>query len=185
MVNTLLIKNMVCNRCTTIVKQLFNNEGIEVQTIQLGKVEIKEDSNIDIIKLEKSLNAQGFELITNSSDVLVERIKIFLIQEIEKGNTNNLFPKLAKNLGKTDSVLSKLFSKYEGVTLEKYCINLKIEKVKEQIELNQLNFSEIAYSLNYKNSSHLAKQFKIVTGMSMTQYKNSQDGNRIPLDKIV
>jgi len=88
-------------------------------------------------------------------------------------------------MGKSYSTLSKTFSKSEGITLEKYLINLKIEKVKELIQLNQLNFSEIAYGLNYKNSSHLAKQFKLVTGMSMTDYKNLQDWDRKTLDKIV
>jgi AraC-like DNA-binding protein len=88
-------------------------------------------------------------------------------------------------MGKSYSILSKTFSKSEGITLEKYFINLKIEKVKEYIQLQELNFSEIAYSLNYKNSSHLAKQFKQVTGMSMTDFKNLQIDNRKPLDEIV
>jgi AraC-like DNA-binding protein len=82
-------------------------------------------------------------------------------------------------------MLSRYFSKSEGMTLEKYLINLKIEKVKEHIQINHLNFSEIAYSLNYNNSSHLAKQFKSVTGISMSQYKKLQNWNRRELDKIV
>ena len=81
--------------------------------------------------------------------------------------------------------MSKLFSKTEGMTIEKYEINLKIEKVKELIQLGQLNFSEIAYILNYNNSGHLAKQFKNVTGMSMTEFKNLHKWNRKSLDQIV
>jgi len=92
---------------------------------------------------------------------------------------------LTKRFNKSYSALSKLFSRNEGITIEKYEINLKIEKVKELIQLGQLNFSQIAYSLNYNNSSHLARQFKNVTGMSMTVFKNLQKWNRKPLDQIV
>ena len=92
---------------------------------------------------------------------------------------------MSKRFDKSYSVLSKIFSKTEGVTIEKYEILLKIEKIKEMIQLGQLNFSEIAYSLNYKSSSHLARQFKTVSGMSMSDYKNLQKWNRQEHDQIV
>ena|SRR5690606_9323590 len=185
MAHTLFIKNMVCNRCKMTVFNLLNEEGLEVESIQLGKITVKELPNNTYEKLEKQLNGLGFELIKDASKVLVENIKTALIQQIEKGDTDGVLAKLAEDLGKSYAFLSKLFSKSEGITLEKYFINLKIEKAKEYIQLNQLNFSEIAYSLNYKNSSHLAKQFKQVTGMSMTEYKNLQSDERKPLDQIV
>lgn len=168
----------------TILK-LLNDEGIEVESIQLGKVVVKEQPSIDDIKIEEQLNALGFEVIKDPAKALVEKIKINLIQHIEKNVTNEILGKLEAAMGKSYSTLSKTFSKSEGITLEKYLINLKIEKAKEFIQLNQLNFSEIAYSLNYKNSSHLAKQFKVVTGMSMTEYKALQNGDRKSLDQIV
>jgi AraC-like DNA-binding protein len=88
-------------------------------------------------------------------------------------------------MNKEYSMLSKLFSAKEGLTIEKYFILLKMEKVKEEIQMDNKTFSEIAYDLNYKSSSHLAKQFKTVTGMSMSEYKNVQDWNRKSLDQIV
>lgn len=185
MTQTLRIKNMVCDRCKATIKQVLKNEGFKVGSIELGQVTVQEHEGNDYLKLEKILNEHGFELIKETSEAMVEQIKITLIQQIEDGNTDLILSDLAKELGKTYSVLSKSFSKQEGVTLEKYLINLKIEKVKEHIQLQQLNFSEIAYSLNYKNSSHLAKQFKSVTGMSMTDYKQLQDWDRKPLDQIV
>ncbi|WP_242203734.1 helix-turn-helix domain-containing protein [Aestuariivivens insulae] len=167
------------------VLNLMTEEGFEVESIQLGKVKVKESQSNDYEKLEKRLNDLGFELIKDTTKVLVEQIKVALIQKIEKGDTDVLLSELAKDMGKNYSVLSKTFSKSEGITIEKYLINLKIEKAKEYIQLNELNFSEIAYSLNYKNSSHLAKQFKMVTGMSMTDYKSLQIDDRKALDKIV
>ncbi|WP_417358039.1 helix-turn-helix domain-containing protein [Flavobacterium sp.] len=165
--------------------KLLNDEDFVVEAIQLGRITVKEDSNNDYQKLEKQLKELGFELIKDPVKALVEKIKVNLIQLIEISDANTILANLESEIGKSYSVLSKTFSKSEGITLERYFINLKIEKVKELIQLQELNFSEIAYSLNYKNSSHLAKQFKQVTGMSMTDYKNLQDWNRIPLDEIV
>ncbi|XCF07849.1 AraC family transcriptional regulator [Tamlana crocina] len=167
------------------ILQLLKDEGFEVKAIQLGEIIVEERSGNDYVKLEKQLNNLGFELIKDPSKALVEKIKVSLIEHIEKNDTDVILTKLESEIGKSYSILSKTFSKSEGITLEKYLINLKIEKVKEHIQLRALNFSEIAYSLNYKNSSHLAKQFKRVTGMSMTDYKNLQNWNRTPLDKIV
>lgn len=185
MTHTLYIKNMVCNRCKMAILKLLNEEGFEVESIQLGKISVKEDSKNDYLKLEKHLNDLGFELIKDPVKALIEKIKVTLIQYIEMNDTGVILANLENEIGKSYSLLSKAFSKSEGVTLEKYFINLKIEKVKELIQLQELNFSEIAYSLNYKNSSHLAKQFKQVTGMSMTEYKTLQKWNRKPLDTIV
>ncbi|WP_369993046.1 helix-turn-helix domain-containing protein [Winogradskyella sp.] len=167
------------------ILKLLNDEGFEVETIQLGKITVKENPNNDYLKFEKNLNELGFELIKDPTKALVEKIKVNLIEHIEKNDTNVILAKLESEMGKSYSKLSKTFSKSEGITLEKYFINLKIEKVKEYIQLQELNFSEIAYSLNYKNSSHLAKQFKAVTGMSMTEYKSLQNGDRKSLDQIV
>lgn len=176
---------MVCNRCKMTVLNLLNTKGFEVESIQLGKIVVTENPNNNYEEFEKELNDLGFELIKDTSKALVEKIKIALIQQIEKGDAEADLSNLAGYLGKNYALLSKTFSKSEGMTLEKYFINLKIEKAKEYIQLNQYNFSEIAYSLNYKNSSHLAKQFKNCTGMSMSEYKNLQNGDRKALDKIV
>lgn len=185
MSHTFYIKNMVCDRCKTTVLNLLNAKGFHVETVQLGKIEVRDNSDNNYDEFEKELNALGFELITDAANALVEKIKIALIRQIDKGDTEAILSRLADQFGKNYSLLSKTFSRTAGMTLEKYLINLKIEKAKEYIQMKQLNFSEIAYSLNYKNSSHLAKQFKQITGMSMTAFKNLQNGNRKELDNIV
>ena len=183
--HTLIIKNMVCARCKSTIVDLLTRHGLDIESIALGKVVVKQDFNpkYDLIKSE--LKDFGFELIEDESKALIEQIKVLVIQYISENTSEPIISKITKEIGKNDSAISKLFSKSEGLTLEKYIINLKIEKVKEYIQLNQLNFSEIAYQLNYNNSSHLAKQFKSVTGMSMTDYKKLQDWDRKALDQIV
>lgn len=176
---------MVCNRCIASVLEVFIAEDYEVSTIELGKVSAIAGTSSVKQKLDHQLNALGFEIIQNEEDSLIEQLKVKLIQKIHKENTEHPFTNVAQEIGKTESYLSKLFSKLEGITLEKYIINLKIEKVKEYIQLGQLNFSEIAYALNYKSSSHLARQFKTITGMPMSEYKNLEHWDRKKLDQIV
>jgi AraC-like DNA-binding protein len=180
------IKNMVCNRCIAAVLQEFNALEFNVKSIELGLVEFEVMEDLTkLSKLETALELHGFEIIREESKTLIEAIKIALVRNFETDNTDNLSYFLSNKFDKSYSVLSKLFSKREGITIEKYEIQLKIEKVKELIQHQEYNFSEIAYSLNYNNSSHLAKQFKSVTGMSMTEYRKLQDWNRIGLDEIV
>jgi len=180
------IKNMVCNRCISTVLHEFNVLKFDVKAIELGQVEfVQVGDSLRLSKLEIALKSHGFEIIREESKALIEGIKISLVKKIESDNAENLIHFLSKRFDKSYSVLSKIFSKTEGVTIEKYEILLKIEKIKEMIQLGQLNFSEIAYSLNYKSSSHLARQFKTVSGMSMSDYKNLQKWNRQEHDQIV
>ncbi len=180
------IKNMVCNRCISTVLQEFNVLELNVKSIELGLVEFEAMEDLTKLeKLETALKLHGFEIIREESKTLIEAIKIALVKKLETDNADNLTSFLSKRFDKSYSVLSKLFSKREGITIEKYEIQLKIEKVKELIQHQEYNFSEIAFSLNYNNSSHLSKQFKSITGMSMTEYKKLQDWNRKALDQIV
>ncbi|QCX38336.1 helix-turn-helix transcriptional regulator [Aureibaculum algae] len=185
MAHTLLIKNMVCARCKSTILELLESIGLEIESIELGKVVVKQDIKDHYKTIKNGLKNLGFELIEDELVVLIENIKVLVIQCISENNVVDIFSKITKEIGKNDATISKIFSKSEGITLEKYIINLKIEKVKEYIQLNQLNFSEIAYNLNYNNSSHLAKQFKTVTGMSMSEYRKLQNWDRKELDRIV
>jgi len=179
---------MVCDRCKTLLVREFSKAGIVIVSIKLGEIVYEEnvDNNDEII--EGILKNNGFEMVRDTSDMIIENIKIELINTIkneENDIAGNMSTFLSEKLNKDYSILSKMFSKKEGVTIEKYYIDLKMERAKELIQMNQLNFSEIAYTLNYKNSSHLASQFKTVTGMSMGAYKKLQQQVRKPLDKIM
>ena len=185
MKTTLYIKNMVCNRCKSTVERELDFLGYKVESLELGKVVLKENTRSDNSELEKILNKHGFEIIKDETEVLIEELKIAVIKKIQNQDNENISSFLPKNFNRSYSALSKLFSKNEGMTIEKYEITLKIEKVKEMIQLGQDNFSEIAYRLDYNNSSHLAKQFKNETGISMTAFKNLQNWDRKSLDGIV
>ena len=185
MTQTFHIKNMVCNRCKSTVLREIKAAGFDLESIELGKVTISGNVSDDISKLEAALKTHGFEIIRDQTEKLLEQLKITLIQKLESQELSNLSEFLPKTFHKSYSVLSKLFSKKEGMTLEKYLINLKIEKVKEYIQLGQLNFSQIAYALNYTNSGHLVRQFKNVTGMSMSEFKTLQNWDRKSIDQIV
>ncbi|SIS95563.1 Helix-turn-helix domain-containing protein [Kaistella chaponensis] len=185
MKTTLYIKNMVCDRCKSAVMRELNTLGYHIDSLELGQVVLDQDTTVEISKLEKNLQELGFELLIEETDVLVEEIKIAIINKIENQDHSNLPVFLTATFNKSYSVLSKLFSLKEGITIEKYRINLKMEKVKELIQFGELNFSEIAYSLDYNNSGHLSKQFKHETGMSMTEFKNLRKWERKSIDDIV
>ncbi|PCJ98028.1 MAG: hypothetical protein COA50_03620 [Flavobacteriaceae bacterium] len=181
----LYIKNMVCDRCKSTVLRELDLLGYDIKSVELGQIILNKNATINHIKLEEVLKKHGFEIIKDETEVLIEEIKISLIKKIGNQDNANLSSFLTKRFNKSYSTISKLFSKTEGMTIEKYEINLKIEKVKELIQLAQLNFSQIAYSLDYNNSSHLASQFKNSTGMSMTEFKRLKDWDRKTLDRII
>lgn len=184
------IKNMVCSRCLKVLRQELEQLGINVSSIELGVLVIDETAgnhNEIMEKIESVLHTNKFEIIHSSEEVLVEKIKHFLLRKIEElplDSTVNLSQTLSAEFNHEYKSLSKLFSHLENTTVEKYFINLKIEKVKQLIQLRQYTFSEIGHLLDYSSVNHLSRQFKEVTGESMTEYKNAELSNRRPYDEI-
>ncbi|MCW4451491.1 helix-turn-helix domain-containing protein [Kaistella sp. BT6-1-3] len=184
------IKNMVCSRCLKVLRQELEQLGIKVSSIELGVLVIDETAgnhNEIMEKIESVLHTNKFEIIHSSEEVLVEKIKHFLLRKIEElplDSTVNLSQTLSAEFNHEYKSLSKLFSHLENTTVEKYFINLKIEKVKQLIQLRQYTFSEIGHLLDYSSVNHLSRQFKEVTGESMTEYKNAELSNRRPYDEM-
>jgi AraC-like DNA-binding protein len=186
---TLHIKNMVCDRCEMVIETALTALGLEVNRIQLGKAEVTQKGDTPTInEIEKELERFNFGLIKDAESVLVERVKTNLIQWVDSGDLEtdetSLSDFLAKKLAKSYATISRIFSRKEKITIEKYFIRLKIEKAKELVEYGKLSFSEIAYQLGYKNLQHLSRQFKQITGMSMSDYQKLQGHERKSLDKI-
>ncbi|TPN87301.1 helix-turn-helix domain-containing protein [Aquimarina algicola] len=178
---------MVCDRCKTVLKQELDKAGIKVLSIELGELIVMDETSVSQDVLKEIIESNGFEIIDDQNSILVENVKLFLIESVEslKGLQENLSVILSKELKTEYSIISKSFSASAGITIEKYLIRLKVEKAKELLQMDNMTFSEIAYSLDYSSGSHLAKQFKNSTGMSMTEYKKLQKWNRKTLDKIV
>jgi AraC-like DNA-binding protein len=156
--------------------------------IELGRLRLDIESDDEIEKLKTLLESNGFSLIGSTEEKLTEQVKVELIkalQELPLELDKKLSAHLADALGHEYSKISKVFSSTEGITIEKYFIKLKIEKVKELIQTQQPNFTEISQMLNYSHINHLSGQFKNQTGMSLTAYKSQQKNFRNSLDKIM
>uniref|UniRef100_UPI00404B5D46 helix-turn-helix domain-containing protein n=1 Tax=Gelidibacter sp. TaxID=2018083 RepID=UPI00404B5D46 len=185
------IKNMVCNRCLKVIMQELQELEVTVLSLELGRLLVEAPNKTDneiINAVTTVLHANDFEIVQNEEEMLVERIKIILIEQLQelplhiKVKTSEL---LASSLHREYKTLSKLFSANQQTTIEKYFIKLKIEKVKELIQLKQHSFSDIGYLLDYSSVNHLSRQFKEVIGVSMTDYKNSENWKRNFYDEIM
>lgn len=187
---SIYIKNMVCNRCIKVVSEEFEKLGLIIKNIQLGEVEIlKDESKLDMIKIENVLKINGFELLDNKSSKIIKKVKILIIDMIRKVDSGedieiNFSEYLAKETGLNYNYLSSLFSSLEGITIEKYIIHQKIEKVKELIVYGELTLSEIAFRLGYSSVQHLSNQFKKITGLTPSYFKSLKSKNRKSLDDI-
>ena len=182
---------MVCNRCLKVIKQELQELGVSILSLELGRLLVEATNETDDLILKNVtdvLNSNGFEIVKTEEEMLTERIKIILIEELQelplhiKVKTSEL---LASTLHRDYKALSKLFSANEKTTIEKYFIKLKIEKVKELVQLKQHSFSDIGYLLDYSSINHLSRQFKEVAGISMTDYKNTENWKRNFYDEII
>jgi len=188
---TLYIKNMVCGRCIKVVREELENLGYTVSNVELGEATISTDKKeIDIAPIKKVLEENGFELLDDKHKKLVEKIKTIVIAQIQKSKNGELekfnFSKyLSENLNMSYQYLSNLFSSLEDVTIEKFIIHQKIEKVKELLIYDEITLSEISYQLGYSSVQHLSSQFKKITGFTPSHYKNLKDRNRNPLDRVL
>jgi AraC family transcriptional regulator len=185
----LYIKNMVCDRCIMVVRQQLEHLQLDYKNIQLGQVELAKDpSQKKLDELRSSLIDAGFELLDDKKAKLVEQIKntiISLIQGYEEEEFNKKLSAILVEKLQTDyHYLTSLFSAVEGITIEKYAIMQRIEKVKELLMYDELSLSEISYQLNYSSVQHLSQQFKKITGLTPSQFKKLKENNRKPLDKI-
>lgn len=175
----IVIKNMVCGRCRLVVKQILNELDITFSTIDLGIVILDRPCSDGQLKgLKFALSEVGLELLDDSKSQQVEKIKVTCLEYLnEKLFLQNirLSDYVAKRLHKNYSHLSRLFSSINSHSIEKYYLNLRIEKVKECISYEGFSFSEIAYELGFSSVAHLSKQFKSNTGLTLSEFrKNNQ-----------
>jgi len=185
---TLFIKNMVCNRCIMVVQNELDKFGLAVKNIRLGEVILeKEPTREEKDKFEKALISLGFEVIDDKKSRIIEKIKTVIIDLVHYHDNDakkNLSALLSSNLHHDYNYLSNLFSEVEGTTIEKYFIAQKIEKVKELLVYDELSLSEIAMRLNYSSVAYLSNQFKKVTGLTPSYFKQISEDKRKPLDKV-
>jgi AraC-like DNA-binding protein len=184
----LQIKNMVSNRCKVIVKSELEALGLHCVAIELSEVEIMEDiSEEQRNELDRILGESGFALISERNMILIEKIKTIVIELIhytEKQLVINLSDYLSIKLKYSYTYLANVFSKNEGETIEHFFISHKIEKIKELLIYSDLNITEIAYELKYSSVAHLSNQFKTMTGLTPSQYKQLRLKRRKSFENI-
>ena len=179
---------MVSNRCKIAVKEELKKLGLHFIVVDLGEVDIMENiSNDQREQLRVALLTSGLELIDDNKAVLIEKIKTIIVEMVHHSEgriKTNLSDYLAEKLNYDYTYLSNLFSEVQGTTIEQFLISHKIELIKELMIYGELTISEIAWKLNYSSVSHLSNQFKKVTGISPSHYKNLKDKRRSPIEEI-
>ena len=186
--STLFVKNMVCNRCIMVVQNELDKLGLAVRDIKLGEVNLEKELTANERHiLEEALIPLGFQVIDDKKSRIIEKIKniiIDLVHHQHNGAKTNLSDILSSQLHHDYNYLSNLFSEVEGTTIEKYFIAQKVEKVKELLVYDELSLSEIADRLNYSSVAYLSNQFKKVTGLTPSHFKQIKEDKRKPLDKV-
>ena len=179
---------MVSLRCILIVKGILQKMGIQFTNVQLGEVEISEKLSSDQwLILDKKLKKLGLELLEDKRAILIDRIKCVIVEMIHYADDLpkiNFSEYLSSKLKYDCTYMSNLFSETEGITIEHYILKHKIEKVKELIIYDELNFSEIAYKMHYSSAAHLSRQFKSITGLTPTFFKSLKLHKRNSLDQL-
>ncbi len=183
----LTIKNMVCRHCAQTVRHILADVlGLKVIAVELGMAEVDaEPSETLLTGIGKALADEGFELIQSREAEIVEDVKHTLIELVRSDagdRPGNLPEMLAHRYNLSYASISRLFSSVEGRTVESYYMALRIERVKELIKYRRLSLSEIAYVTGFSSVAHLSRQFKQLTGMTLTQFRDM--GHRTALPEI-
>lgn len=180
------VGGMLCNCCQRLVALVFEKECLETVRIDQAMIELKNPKDYE--KAVKLLKANGFYEITDRERMLVEQIKMAIIELVHYANNSNSIIRnsdyLVEKLDIPYQQLSSLFTKFENQTLEKYIIKHKIEKTKEMLDDGNLTLSEIAFQMGYSSVHYLSNQFKKSTGVTVSEYKQSGFPKRIPFDEI-
>ena len=176
--NTLHIKNMVCDRCKMAVRQTLQHVGLHALKVDLGEVTLEESPSPDqLAALREELEQIGFKLLDDRRQQTVDLVKSALIKRVlyqKETPVTTISDYLSQELHQDYSALSKLFSETEGKSIERYFIELRIERVKELICYDELTLTQIALRMHYSSVAYLSSQFKSVTGLTPSQFKTAE-----------
>jgi len=179
---------MVSNRCKMAVKEELRNLGLHFIVVDLGEVEIMETITMAERELLKAnLLNSGLELMDDKKAMLIEKIKTVIIEMVHHTNEIikvNFSDYLSEKMNHDYTYLSNLFSEVQGTTIEQFIISHKTERIKELIIYGELNVTEIAWKMGYSSVAHLSSQFKKVTGLSPSHFKQMKDKRRSPIEEI-
>jgi len=179
---------MVSNRCKMAVKEALKNLGLHFIVVDLGEVEVMEELTMQQRSaLKESLLDSGLELMDDKRAVLIEKIKnaiVELVHHTDEMIKVNFSEFLSERLNHDYTYLANLFSEVQGTTIEQFIISHKIERIKELIIYGELNITEIAWKMNYSSVAHLSNQFKKMTGLTPSHFKQMKEKRRSPIEEI-
>jgi len=179
---------MVSLRCITVVKDALKNLGFQDIQVNLGHVSLKEEiSNAQLSQIRSILLLSGFELLEDKKDILLQQIKTHIIQLVyysDEPLVQNLSVYLSDKLHHDYTYMSNLFSDRVGITIEKFFICHKIERVKELLTYGELSLTDIAFKMHYSSVAHLSSQFKKVAGMTPSDFKQRKGNKRDLLENV-
>lgn len=179
---------MVCIRCEMVVRSELEKLGLRYISVRIGEAEITEDIRPEQLKmLDIALRKSGLELMDNFKSILVEKIKNVIVELVHYTDDQikvNLSDYLSEKLNYNYTYLANLFSEVKGITIEKFYLAHKIEKVKELIVYDELNLTEIADIMHYSSVSHLSSQFKKITGLTPSHFKKFRHTRCETLDNV-
>jgi AraC-like DNA-binding protein len=181
---------MVSSRDIHLVRALIAQAGLqEAEMTSMGKAVVEHQDPKDLERLRKLLEETGLGVAMDPADQIVERIKVAAIELFYHGNNANSLIRNSDHLSERTGVpyhqLSRTFSDRTGTTLERYIILLKVERVKELMTYGDLTLSEISYQMGYSSVQYLSNQFKQVTGVTPSEFKEGKGGQRIALDELL
>lgn len=184
----LYIKYMVSLRCKMMVKEELKKLGLHYVIVELGVIEVLEDITIGQRKqLKENLLKSGLELLDDKKSILIEKIKNVIVEmihysdELPKVNYSDY---ISEKLSYDYTYLANIFSEVKGITIQQFIIIHKIERVKELLIYNELNLTEISYLMHYSSVAHLSNQFKKITGLTPTFYKQLKDKRKANLEDL-
>jgi AraC-like DNA-binding protein len=179
---------MVSQRCKMVVKQELTKLGLHFIVVDLGEIEIMEDiSESQREELNLALLDSGLELMDDKRAVLIQKITNVIVEMVhysEELPKINYSDYISEKLNYDYTYLSNLFSEVKGTTIQQFIINHKIERVKELLIYGEMNLTEISYKMQYSSVAHLSNQFKKITGLSPSEFKNLKEKHRSPIEKI-
>lgn len=186
------ISGMISRSCIRLVQLYFQSvDGVQIRAVRLSKVSLDYyPSLIHPRQIEVHFERIGFKVVKEEENCLAHQIKAAAIELIHfSNNTNSLIKNsdyIAQKVGLSYSKISRLFSEEFSMTLEKFIILLKIEKTKSMLLKDEYNLSEISYYMGYSSVQYLSRQFKSITGLTVSQFKKSASAkDLIPLDQLV
>ncbi|WP_100611482.1 helix-turn-helix domain-containing protein [Confluentibacter lentus] len=188
--NILFVKNMVCHRCILAVEDVLRNLDLQFQQVIIGEIHLLINLTMQQNDLlSTNLIKIGLELIDNRMRGTIEKIKQLIIKKARKEvglaeNIMKLSVFLSENMHHEYTYLSSLFSSIEGRTIENYFIEQRVEKVKELLVYKEMTLSEIAFEMDYSSAAHLSNQFKKITGLTPSHFKQVGSNRRKLLDKV-